>query len=242
MKASKLQSYMIVLKALAITLWISIETIYKVYSGSETRKKCDRRLRWWSANLLKYLQLSYTSFNPNQVSFLPGKPYIIMSNHSSLCDIPLIFVTMPGSIRMLTKKELFDVPIWGRGMREGEFISVDRDNRRQALKDLQAAQKKMESGIILWVAPEGTRSKTGELGTFKKGGFMLAMKTGATIVPVGIRGAFNVLPAKTLDFQLGSHAEVHIGKPVDASKFTAKTRNKLMQEVEQQLRQLTGQI
>ena len=71
---------------------------------------------------------------------------------------------------------------------------------------------------------------------------MLAMKTGATIVPVGIRGAFNVLPAKTLDFQLGSHAEVHVGNPIDASKYTAKTRDMLMQEVEQQLRLLTGQI
>lgn len=233
---------MIVLKSLAITLWISIETIYRVYSGTETREKCDRRLRWWSAKLLKFLKLSYITVNPSRVGFSPGKPYIIMSNHSSLCDIPLIFVTMPGSIRMLTKSELFDVPIWGRGMREGEFISVDRDNRRQAIKDLQAAQKKMESGIIVWVAPEGTRSQTGELGPFKKGGFMLAMKTGATIVPVGIRGAFHVLPAKTLDFQLGSHAEVHIGNPIDASKFTAKTRDKLMQDVEQQLRQLTGQI
>lgn len=242
MKASKLESYMIVLKSLAITLWISIETICKVYSGIETREKCDRRLRWWSAKLLRYLKLSYTSFDPNRVTFSPGKPYMIMSNHSSLCDIPLIFVTMPGSIRMLTKSELFDVPIWGRGMREGEFISVDRNNRRQAVKDLQEAQKKMESGIILWVAPEGTRSQTGELGPFKKGGFMLATKTGATIVPVGIRGAFDVLPAKTLDFQLGSHAEVHIGQPVDASKFTAKTRDQLMHQVEQQLRQLTGLI
>ncbi|MDY0039887.1 MAG: lysophospholipid acyltransferase family protein [Desulforhabdus sp.] len=242
MKASKLEAYLIVLKSLAITLWISIETIYKVYRGIETREQCDRRLRWWSAKLLSYLRLSYASVNPKGVSFTPGKPYIIMSNHSSLCDIPLIFVTMPGSIRMLTKKELFDVPIWGRGMREGEFISVDRDNRRQALKDLQEAQRKMESGIILWVAPEGTRSQTGKLGHFKKGGFMLAMKTGATIIPVGIRGAFHVLPAKTLDFQLGSPVEVHIGEPVDASKFTAKTRNQLMQQVEQQLLQLTGQI
>lgn len=238
MKTTKLQSYMIVLKSLAITLWISIEVIVKVHTGTETREKCDRRLRWWSVNLLKYLKLSYRCLNPHQVRFAPGKPYIIMSNHSSLCDIPLIFATMPGSIRMLTKKELFDVPIWGRGMKEGEFISVDRNNRRQALRDLQEAQRKMESGIILWVAPEGTRSQTGKLGPFKMGGFMVAMKTGATIVPVGIRGAFAVLPPKTLNFQLKRDAEVHVGKPIDASRFTTKTRDLLIKEVEQQIRHL----
>lgn len=240
MRANKLQSFFIILKSLAATLWISIEVIYKVHSGAETREKCDRRLRWWSAALLKNLKLSYSAHNLHRVNYQPGKPYMIMSNHSSLCDIPLIFVTMPGSIRMLTKKELFDVPIWGRGMQEGEFISIDRDNRRQAIKDLQRAQKKMESGIILWVAPEGTRSRTGELGSFKKGGFMVAIRTGATIIPVGIRGAFDVLPPKTLDFQLGEHAEVHIGEPIDASTFTNKTLGQLMEQVEQSIRHLAG--
>lgn len=240
MKANKMQSSLIVVKSLAITLWISIEVIVKVWTHSETRQKCDRRLRWWSRKLLHNLKLSYTACNPHQVRFEAGKPYIIMSNHSSLCDIPLIFATIPGSIRMLTKKELFAVPIWGRGMQEAEFISIDRDNRRQALRDLQTAQAKMASGIILWVAPEGTRSRTGELGQFKKGGFMLALKTGASIVPVGIRGAFEVLPAKTLHFQLERHAEVHIGKPIDASQYNSRSRDRLMREVEEQIRNLAN--
>jgi len=240
MKANKLQSFIIILKSLAATLWISIEVIYKVHRGTETREKCNRRLRWWSTGLLKNLKLSYSSHNLDRLTLEPGKPYIIMSNHSSLCDIPLIFATMPGSIRMLTKRELFDVPVWGRGMKQAEFISIDRHNRRQAVKDLQQAQKKMESGIILWVAPEGTRSRTGGLGSFKKGGFMLAIRTGATIIPVGIRGAFDVLPPKTLDFQLGEHAEVHIGEPIDASAFTNKTLGQLMEQIERSVRHLAG--
>lgn len=240
MKANKMQSFLIVVKSLAITLWISLEVIVKVWTDSETRQKCDHRLRWWAKRLLRYPKLSYTAHNPHQVRFEAGKPYLIMSNHSSLYDIPLIFATMSESIRMLTKKELFEVPVWGRGMREAEFISIDRNNRRQALLDLQAAQAKMTSGIILWVAPEGTRSQTGDLGSFKKGGFMLALKTGATIVPVGIRGAFEVLPPKTLDFELGRHAEVHIGRPVDASTYNSKNRDRLMEEIEEQIRGLAA--
>lgn len=240
MKANNLQRFMIIFKTLALTLWISLEVIYKVHRRSETRQACDRRLRWWSTRLLNNLRLSYAVHNPRQVHFQPGKPYIIMSNHSSLCDIPLIFATMPGSIRMLTKKELFDVPIWGLGMKRAEFLSIDRNNRRQAIQDLKEAQKKMESGIILWVAPEGTRSTTGKLGPFKKGGFVLAVRTGATIIPVGIRGAFNVLPPKTLDFRLGEHAQVHIGEPIDASQFSNKTLAQLMGQVEQSIRRLAG--
>jgi 1-acyl-sn-glycerol-3-phosphate acyltransferase len=240
MRANRFQSFLIVFRSLAFTLWISIISIFRVYRGTETREACDRRLRWWSAKLLQNLRLSYSSYNTHEVSFHGSKPYIIMSNHSSLCDIPLILVTIPGSIRMLTKKELFHVPIWGRGMQAGEFISIDRNDRRQAVKDLQYAKEKLESGIILWVAPEGTRSDTGELGPFKKGGFMLAIRTGAYIVPVGIRGAYDVLPPRTLQFHLGKHAEVHVGKPVDASLYAPKNRDLLMFEVERQIRALAG--
>ena len=240
MRAKKLQSFSIILKSLAVTLWISIVSIFRVYCGTETRDACDRRLRWWSEKLLRNLRLSYSAYNTHGVSFHGSKPYIIMSNHSSLCDIPLILATIPGSIRMLTKKELFDVPIWGRGMKAAEFISIDRNDRRQAVKDLQHARQKVESGIILWVAPEGTRSETGELGPFKKGGFMLAVRTGAYIVPVGIRGAYDVLPPRTLQFHLGKHAEVHVGKPIDASLYASKNSDLLMSEVERQIRDLAG--
>src|SRR4029079_5554001 len=92
---------------------------------------------------------------------------------------PLIFAALPGSIRMLTKKELFRVPIWGRGLAAGEFVSLDRSQRQQAIRDLGAARDKMADGVILWVAPEGTRSKDGRLGSFKKGGFLLALENGA---------------------------------------------------------------
>ena len=164
-----------------------------------------------------------------------------MSNHSSLYDIPLMFVTLPGSIRMLTKKELFRIPVWGKGMKDGEFISIDRDNRRQAFRDLEEAKKKLESGVTLWVAPEGTRSRTGKIGPFKKGGFMLAMKTGATIVPVGIRGSFEVLPAKTSCFELGRKAEIHIGTPIETRNLSKRDMDRLITEVESRIRLLAGQ-
>jgi len=233
---------LILLRTVAATLRISIATIWEVYRGTFRRADGDRRLRWWSQRLIDLAELRCRAVNPRGLRFgEDGKPTILMSNHSSLYDIPLIFVALPGSIRMLTKKELFSIPIWGRGLRAGEFASIDRKNREQALRDLAQARAKMESGIVLWVAPEGTRSRDGRLGPFKKGGFMLALETGATIVPIGIRGARQVLPPKTFrSLQLGCTAEVHVGEPIDASAYTVETRDALMDEVARQILSLAA--
>jgi 1-acyl-sn-glycerol-3-phosphate acyltransferase len=162
-----------------------------------------------------------------------------MSNHSSLYDIPLIFAALPGSIRMLTKSELFRVPIWGRGLAAGEFVSIDRSDLDRAIHDLAAARDKMIDGIVLWVAPEGTRSRDGTIGSFKKGGFMVALETGAMIVPIGIRGARDVLPARTLAFELGRTAEVHVGEPIDAAAYRGD-RRRLMADVDRRIRALAA--
>lgn len=220
------------------TLRISIPTMFEVARKTYRRDVGDQRLKWWSSKLLEHVKLSSQVVNKDRFEFKPGVPYIIMCNHSSLYDIPLTFVSLEGSIRMLAKKELFKVPIWGKAMEAGEFISIDRHNRQQAFQDLDRAREKMESGIILWIAPEGTRSKTGELQPFKKGGFRLAMQTGATIIPVGIRGAQDVLSKGTWNINMGQHAEVHIGKPIDSQQYGKREYPKLMEDVEAQILQL----
>jgi 1-acyl-sn-glycerol-3-phosphate acyltransferase len=224
MRASWLHTLAIVLRSVWVTLAITIPTVIEVYRGSYRREDGDRRLRWWSQKLLGFVRLRVHVVNPNGVEIPPGRPCILMSNHSSLYDIPLVFVSLPGSIRMLTKKELFKVPIWGRGLQAGEFVSIDRKDREQAIRDLAAA-----------------RSRDGRLGSFKKGAFMLALETGATILPIGIRGARDVLPAKTLRFELDRLAEVRIGSPVEASAYTPATRDALMSEIERRIRELTGE-
>ncbi len=232
-KANKLQSLWITIRSCCWTIWLSLVTIYLSYFG--TPERIDKLLFNWSRGLLKIVKLSYRVFNPYQVSFEPNKAYIIMSNHASLYDIPIIFVSIPGRIRMIAKKELFRVPIWGRALKEAEFIMIDRENSAQAIADLAVAKQKMENGVAIWVAPEGTRSRDGKLHIFKKGAFMLALQTGATIIPVGIRGAGKVLPPKTLQYTLGEQVEVHIGKPIDTQQYTRENRNELIRAVRQSI-------
>lgn len=237
MKATILPKLFIFIKTIYATLRISIGTIFDSYFRGPHRDRDNERIHWWASYLLRSINLTFEIFNPQQVKFEPGKHYIIMSNHNSHYDIPLICLAFPNAtLRMLTKKELFRTPIWGRGLKAAEFISIDRQDHNQALKDMQYAKEKMDSGITLWIAPEGKRSHTRELLEFKKGGFFLSIQTGATIIPVGIRGTIKALPPGTLDFTLNQHAEIRIGQPVDASQYTKK--EVLMENVRSQIQNL----
>jgi 1-acyl-sn-glycerol-3-phosphate acyltransferase len=242
MKAGKIRKYWIVIATIFVTLIHSIKIWFLAVIFHVTRHKIDIALRCWVKAMLHITRISYKVFYPEHFEFVHNQAYIVMSNHASLYDIPLIFVAIDGSVRMMAKKELFRVPIWGHAMRAAEFISIDRKDRRQAVKDLRAAKEKMQSGIIPWIAPEGTRSRNGKMQEFKKGGFLLALQTGANIIPVGIRGSFAILPPDTIDFNLNQHVEVHIGVPIDTSKYTTKDIAKLMTEVEASIKFLAGQV
>lgn len=190
----------------------------------------------WAACLLRLVRAKMVIENPYAVQLLHNKRYILMSNHSSLYDIPIILRAFPENrVRMIAKQELFRVPLWGHAMRCAGFLSIARNNAQQALKDLAAAGKSMEAGIIPWVAPEGTRSGTGELGPFKKGGFMLAIQTEAIIIPVSIQGANHILPAKSLTIATGKTVKVVIGKPIDAKNYKPLQRMALLKTVRQEI-------
>ena len=241
MRASFLQKTWILAWTIASTLGISMYALYMRATNTYDRKRSDRILRWWANILLKATGATWDVSNPHGVDIKPGTPCIIMSNHRSHYDIPLIFRALPGSIRMLTKKELFKIPVWGSAMKAVEFISIDRHDHGQALKDLETAKEKMKSGIVLWIAPEGTRSRNGSLGEFKKGGFMVAIQTGATIIPVGITGSEKIHKPKTSDLCLNQHVKVRIGKPIDASAYTEGSRDRLMSEVREAIASLVGE-
>lgn len=224
------------------TLWISLLVLYRDwFTGGYPRDYGDKWFKWWAEKLVDAVRMHYTVNNPDNLKLEPGKRYMVMSNHRSHFDIPLIAFIVPGSVRMLGKKELFKVPIWGRAMRHGEFISIDRSDLEQAKKDLAFAREKLESGIVLWISPEGTRSRTGKLGPFKKGGIRIAIESGATIIPMGIQGTENVLKPKTLDFFLDQDVTINVGTPIEASRFDIDHRDELLEELRASIAELCGE-
>ncbi|CAM2923011.1 lysophospholipid acyltransferase family protein [Legionella worsleiensis] len=242
MKISRLRTAWIVLALFYYTSAVSVRSIFKYYFSTPTRPWVDKNIHRWIDQLLNKVKVDYKVVNEFNVQPQPGEATILMCNHSSAYDIPLGFKAFPqNSIRMLAKKELSRVPLLGKGMKAAEFPFVDRKNRYQAIKDLEYAKQLMESGIIIWIAPEGTRSKDGKLAPFKKGAFITAIQARATIIPIGIRGAFDILPARSFQINLNQKAEIHIGKPIKAADYTIETKEELIQKTYQAIKILTGE-
>jgi 1-acyl-sn-glycerol-3-phosphate acyltransferase len=242
MKISKLRTYWIMLLSAIYTLDITARSVFKHLTGTTNRAWVDATLSGWVKRILHLVKVECKVVNPHHVEPKLGQPTIVMCNHSSLYDIPLSMLAFPKhSIRMLAKKEMSKIPIVGRGMTAAEFPFIDRKNRRQAIKDLDAVEKLLASGILMWIAPEGTRSHDGKLAPFKKGAFITAIQAKATIIPIGIRGAFDILPARTYQFNINQKAEVHIGKPIDASKFSLDNKDELIDKVFQSMKTLVGE-
>jgi 1-acyl-sn-glycerol-3-phosphate acyltransferase len=243
MKISRIRTAWIVTTLFFYTAMVSLRSVCKYYFSKPTRPWVDKTIHHWIDQLLNEVKVHYTVINPHGIQPKPGKATILMCNHSSAYDIPLGFKAFPDhSIRMLAKRELSKVPLLGKGMVAAEFPFVDRKNRYQAIKDLAYARELMESGIIIWIAPEGTRSKNGKLAPFKKGAFITAIEAQATIIPIGIRGAFDILPARTFQIHLNQKAEIHIGQPIDASQYTVENKDELIERTYQAVKELVGEI
>jgi 1-acyl-sn-glycerol-3-phosphate acyltransferase len=241
MKISKTRTQCIIIQSTFYTAFICAHAVLKRFFGNINRAWVDKTIQNWSNRILGFVGVKCKVVNPEDIKPQPGQATIIMCNHSSLYDIPLSFKAFPNqSIRMLAKKELSKIPIFGKGMAAAEFPFIDRKNKAQAVKDLEQVRKLLKNGIVMWIAPEGTRSKDGKLASFKKGPFVTAIKAKATIIPFAIRGAYNILPARTTQFNINQTAEIHIGKPINASQYTYENRNELMNTVHQAITELLG--
>jgi 1-acyl-sn-glycerol-3-phosphate acyltransferase len=153
----------------------------------------------------------------------PKRQYVFMVNHQSNIDIPVLIQSLPARrLRWIAKKELLWVPFFGWAMWAAKHITVNRADRFDALGSLKRAKERMKDGVSLVVFPEGTRGSEGDLLPFKRGGFLLAVKTGTPIVPVTINGSAATLPKG--DWRIrGGEIEVVIGTPVSVEDYRPGT-------------------
>ncbi len=135
---------------------------------------------------------------------LPTEPSIIMSNHTSNLDPPVLLPVVPGMTSVMLKRSLMKIPLLGTAMRMGKFVPVARGHlREEAVRSVAAAAEALRSGLHITIFPEGTRSPDGRLLPFRKGAFFLAAETGAPIVPVVIHGTARMMPRDSLKIAPG---------------------------------------
>ena len=229
-------------KSLALSLWnvyetlaISWPTVVDGALGRVTKDTCDARLDSWCKKVVRHLDIRLDVRGREHLDH--HESFLVMSNHQSHYDIPVLFYVVGPNIRMIAKKELFKVPIFGPAIHNAGFIAIDRSNRHAAIESLRVAKETLANGVHVWIAPEGTRSQTGKLLPFKKGGFTLALDGGLRILPVSIQGTRDILPAHGVRSAAGADVRVVLHRPVDASSYTAlgtkAGRDKLMIDVKE---------
>ncbi len=213
----------------AETLRASVVNVVDGMFRQLPRAVCDERIDTWSRRLVRRAGIDLEVVGLERAD--PGRAYIVMSNHQSHFDVPVILQALGRPIRMVAKTELFRIPFFGTAMRALEIIEVDRSNRRQAIAAMERARELVQSGLSIWIAPEGTRSQTGELGEFKRGGFHLALGAGAEILPVSISGTRHVLPPKELRLQRGVKVRVTVSDPIDPQEYGRRQLDALIERV-----------
>jgi len=117
-------------------------------------------------------------------------PYLYLFNHQSIFDAFMIVASTGHYFTGVGAVEQFSYPVWGFLAKKYGLIPIERKKIHSALGSLAAVETALQNGISAGIAPEGTRTLTGELGSFKKGAFHVAKNTGITIIPVALIGAF----------------------------------------------------
>ena len=210
-KTGKIPAY----KAIAYTLDISARFMCSTLLGRQSVEQCDRLMKDWSRRIFRAGDATLRVAGLENIQ--PNEAYVYMSNHKSLLDIPAVFGAIPGSLRMVFKDELRKLPIWGNALVASGFIPVDRKNTKRAIEQMEMAKEQINKGISVWIAPEGTRSRDGQLQDFKKGGFHLAKQLGVRIIPCWIDGTNTIIPPDDFRAHYGGDATVHFGVPLDTS-------------------------
>jgi 1-acyl-sn-glycerol-3-phosphate acyltransferase len=158
----------------------------------------------------------------------PDRPYVYMANHSSLIDTPALFACLPYQFKIMAKRGLFHVPFMGWHLWTSGNFPVDRRDPRRTAKSVRQVIDGVRAGRSLAVFPEGTRTPDGRLQEFKPGAFKIALRAGVPIVPVTIRGTFELLPRTTLAPRPG-RVDVFIGEPIDTAPYGEKRLPELME-------------
>ena len=173
----------------------------------------------------------------------PAARYVIMANHQSALDIPLLMAVLPAEWRTVfwAKKSLFKIPILGAAMRGLGHMPVDRENRLQAPQMLSDSLHRLEDTRSLVVFPEETYGPGERLLPFRRGGFLLALKTGMPILPVGVRGARDALPPSGRLISR-TKIEVRFGVPIATAAMSISDRIELIERTRTAIEELSGLV
>jgi 1-acyl-sn-glycerol-3-phosphate acyltransferase len=188
----------------------------------------DRTARLWSRVWLAAAGVHMNVEGQHNID--PLRSYVVVANHTSNLDVMVCFLAVPLPIRFLAKKELFSIPLLATAMRSIGIVEVDRSAHAAIHDQINVQAKKLiGAGRSLIIYPEGTRSRVGDLATFKKGAFTMAVTAQLPVLPVTIHGTYEAWPPHSMKIR-GGRVNVVVEKPIETTGMTHADTTRLRNE------------
>ena len=225
MRAGLYQIYKYLVYVPWLLLWTFVNFVGVIVVAPFSQQKASR---WfggaWGRGLLRGVPASLRILGEDNLD--PSQSYIVVANHLSLIDIPILYGWLKLDLKWVMKKEVRKVPMIGGGCALLGHIFLDRSDRQAAIRELQLVKKRMRPGTSVLFFPEGTRSRDGQLHDFKKGAFRMAQDLDIPVLPITIRGANAILTPDGMDLHPG-RAEMVIHPAIPVEEVRAATAETL---------------
>jgi 1-acyl-sn-glycerol-3-phosphate acyltransferase len=220
-----------------ILVWLPMLAICRIFDRDPAH--------YYTGKLFRKLGKAISNINPNWNITITGQtqiddraPYVIVCNHLSQADIPLIS-NLPWEMKWVAKKELFDLPVVGWMMKLAGDISVDRRAKNRKEVTFEQANYYLENRCSVMFFPEGTRSRNGKLNAFTRGAFELAIREQKPILPLVIDGTQNTLPKRSWKFGVARHIKLKVLDPIstegmqksDTRSLAKKARGQILNQL-----------
>lgn len=214
------------LVALFTIFWGSLGILLFIFDRSG--RAAPWVVRNWTSWIVRGCGVKVTAEDVASVD--AAHPCIIMSNHQSVFDIAALATTLRVHWKFVAKRELIWIPFFGWALGMSDQIIIDRRNNERSVASLARAAARVRAGTSVIIFPEGTRSANAELGSFKSGGFHLAIQAGVPILPVSISGSRHITPRDSLRIEKGEIL-VRYGEPIPTAGLGPDDREELKRRV-----------
>lgn len=182
--------------------------------------------RFWGRFICYVLFIRVKTVNMDQIDF--SRSYVIAANHQSIFDIFAIYGWLPNIFKWIMKAELRRIPLVGHACQSAGHIFIDRTHPIAARKSLERAENQLKNGVSVVIFPEGTRTKTGLMGKFKKGAFLIATDLHLPILPITIKGSYERVIKGSFNFRPGT-IEMIFHQPVDVNEYLPDNTQELIE-------------